>query len=107
MSADDHDRAVAATSHVPHLVAAVLAGSLPAEALPLASTGFADTTRVAAGDPALWRQILLDNAPHVLNTLAGFATLLDSARAAIEAGDARKLEQILTEAKQRRDALGS
>ena len=107
MSPAEHDRAVAATSHLPHLIAAVLAGSLPEERLPLASSGFADTTRVAAGDVDLWREILLGNGPNVLKSLARFEKLLASFRRAIERGDAGKLTRLLEEAKRKRDAVGS
>jgi len=61
MSPEEHDRAVAATSHLPHLVAAAIAGSTPEEYVSLTGNGWQDTTRIAAGDPALWRQIMLAN----------------------------------------------
>src|SRR5262249_12901378 len=49
-----HDRALAETSHLPHLAAAALAAALTLENRPLAASGFRDTTRVASGDPELW-----------------------------------------------------
>jgi prephenate dehydrogenase len=56
-----HDELVALTSHLPHAVAAVLASQLTTDAMPLASTGFRDTTRVASGDPELWTAIFREN----------------------------------------------
>src|SRR5262245_31363811 len=62
LSPEEHDLALATTSHMPHLVAAVLAGQLPEKWRPFAATGFRDTTRVAAGDPTLWTAIARENA---------------------------------------------
>src|SRR5205085_6624023 len=61
MAPEHHDAAVARTSHLPHLVASVLAGSLPPDLLEIAASGFRDTTRVAAGDPDLWAAIFGQN----------------------------------------------
>ena len=58
MSPAEHDKALAATSHLPHLVAAALAAATPEDLLPLAASGWRDTTRVAGGDPKLWQAIL-------------------------------------------------
>ena len=107
MTPKAHDRAVAATSHVPHLIAAVLAASTPAQDLSLAASGWLDTTRVAAGNVELWRQILLDNKPSVLKSLDKFEKLLIVARQALESRDAAKVERILKAGKKNRDALGN
>src|SRR5262249_10509376 len=61
MAPEEHDRALAMTSHLPHLTAAALAGILPSALHELTATGFRDTTRVAAGDPVLWTGIFLQN----------------------------------------------
>jgi prephenate dehydrogenase len=107
MSPADHDQIVAGTSHLPHLVAAALAAaSNPADAM-LTAGGWRDTTRVAGGDPKLWKQILLDNRTNVLNSLSRFETKLGSLHAALENGDEELLIQLLTEAKANRDAVGS
>ena len=73
-----HDRWVALVSHAPHLVAAAMAARLapsavPGDALRLAGQGLRDVTRVAAGDSALWRQILLANAGPVAEVVAAVA----------------------------------
>jgi prephenate dehydrogenase len=77
MTADDHDAALATVSHLPHLVASLLAAQLVSSdeaTVALGGTGLHDTTRVAAGDPDLWTQILLANADHLASALAGFAS---------------------------------
>lgn len=77
MSADAHDAALATVSHLPHLVASLLAAQLVGSdeaTVALGGTGLHDTTRVAAGDPDLWTQILLANADHLAAALSGFAT---------------------------------
>jgi prephenate dehydrogenase len=82
-----HDRWVALVSHAPHLVAAAMAARLapsavPGDALRLAGQGLRDVTRVAAGDSALWRQILLANAGPVAEVVAAVAEdLAEAARA--------------------------
>jgi prephenate dehydrogenase len=107
LSPAEHDRALAATSHLPHLVAAAIAGSTPERYVTLTAGGWQDTTRIAAGDPALWRQIMLSNRANLLASLEQFSDLLAQCRAALEAGDAAALEQLLAEAKRIRDAVGS
>ena len=107
MSPEQHDAALATTSHLPHLLASLLAGVTPQADRPLAATGWLDTTRIAAGDPELWTQILLDNSKNVLKSLARFEKTMQRAKAAIERGNAKTLRRLLTEAKAIRDAVGS
>lgn len=107
MSPKDHDRAVAAISHMPHLVASALAAATPDEELRLASTGWLDTTRIAGGDPELWRQILVENRGGVLKSLDKFEKVLAALRRALERDDQEKLLQLLQAGKQRRDSLGN
>jgi len=89
-----HDRWVALISHAPHLVAAAMAARLedaPAEALDLAGQGLRDVTRIAAGDTALWTQILSANAAPVAEVLAAVAAdLAEAARVLAEDGDSDK-----------------
>jgi len=107
MTPREHDRILAMTSHAPHVVAAAVAAATPAEARPFTAGGWRDTTRIAAGDPELWADILLDNAPAVARALAriaaGTAKIID----ALESSDRRRLVSLLTRAKEDRDALGS
>jgi prephenate dehydrogenase len=107
MSPDDHDRALALTSHLPHLVAAALAGILPPELCEMTASGFRDCTRVAAGDPALWTGIFLQNRSAVLDALEVLLERLAHLKGKLLAGDRPALDSLLTQAKRVRDALGS
>ena len=103
----EHDKLLAATSHAPHLIAAAIALVTPAAARQFTAGGWRDTTRIAAGDPELWADILLDNASQVAKALARIATGAEKMLAAIEAGDRRRLMTLLARAKEDRDAVGS
>ena len=105
MSPAEHDRLVAVISHIPH-AAAVLLVRLAAEsgALPVASTGFADTTRLAAGDPDLWADIFLDNRDAVLAALAGWSAATDEFRRLLETADRPALLDLLGAAQSARKA---
>ncbi len=107
MSAEEHDRAVAVTSHLPHVVAAALAAAVPENLFRLSGTGILDSTRLAAGDPVLWGQILTLNGQHVLSALEKYGAELAALHAAIRDKDQAALERLLTIAKKNRDALGS
>jgi prephenate dehydrogenase len=90
-AADEHDRWVALVSHAPHVVASAMAARLasaPDGALALAGQGLRDVTRIAAGDTALWTQILLANAAGVSDVLALVADDLRQAAAALADAEA-------------------
>jgi prephenate dehydrogenase len=105
--AEEHDQAMAMTSHLPHLIATVLAAATPEELTNLTAGGWRDTTRIAAGDPELWRQIFLSNQSYTLKALADFETVLARFRTALEAADGSLLASLLAEGKRRRDAVGN
>lgn len=105
MAPEAHDRALAETSHLPHLLAATLAALLSDENRPLTATGFRDTTRIASGDPDLWTAILLENADELLRSLDAHQDVLHRFREAISTRDARQLKALLQGAKAKRDAL--
>ena len=107
MSAAEHDRAVAMTSHLPHAVAVLLACSVPEEFFRLIGTGFLDTTRIAAGGTEIWKHIFTLNRENVLAALSHFGRNLASLETAIRNGDEAMIERILILAKNNRDALGS
>jgi prephenate dehydrogenase len=102
-----HDTMLAATSHAPHLVAAAVAAATRPDALAFTAGGWRDATRIAAGDPELWADILLDNAGPLAAAVNRFAAVMERMLAAIEAGDRRRLVALLSRAKERRDAVGS
>lgn len=98
LSPDEHDRAVARTSHLPHLLASLVAGRLaeaPPGHLALTGQGVRDVTRVAAGDPDLWQQIISGNAPAVVHLLGEVREQLDALIAAVSQGRREDLVAIL------------
>lgn len=106
MAPDAHDRLVAVTSHVPHIAAAAVAATTPEASLPFAATGWSGTTRVAAGSPALWRDILLTNRQAIADGVDALLDHLRAYREALAEADAERIEQLLDEGRRRRDALG-
>jgi prephenate dehydrogenase len=106
MSPGEHDEALAVTSHLPHVIASTLAQALPDELRELTASGFRDTTRIAAGDPALWTGILLHNRQAVLTAFVSFLNQLERFQAALQAGDEAALTAYLEYGKKVRDALG-
>ncbi|MBD3676045.1 MAG: prephenate dehydrogenase [Planctomycetaceae bacterium] len=105
VSPAEHDRLMSVTSHAPHLIAAAISLLLEEEFKSFTGTGFQDTTRIASGDPGLWRAIMMQNREQMTGTLEKFREILDEFTSAIESGDAQKLEQLLELAKTRRDSL--
>jgi len=89
MSAAEHDRAVALTSHTPQLLASLMAGLIakaPAADIQLSGQGLRDLTRIAGSSPELWDDILAANADEVEPVLAAFAERLDAVRRALRSG---------------------
>jgi len=107
MAPREHDRILAATSHAPHVVAAAVVAATPPAAHRFTAGGWRDTTRIAAGDPELWADILIDNAGPVVGCVRRVSTAAARMVAAIEAGDRRRLVSLLKRAKDERDAVGS
>lgn len=108
LDADDHDAQLAATSHVPQVVASLLGDFLARHAPPGSSfgPGAADTTRLAASDPALWTEILLMNRDQILPALRALEESLGTVERALETGDADALTDWLTRAAAWRRRLG-
>lgn len=108
MPADRHDALAAVTSHVPHLAATALVLACqqsPDSLLPLIGPGFRDTTRVAAGDAGIWRDIVKTNAPSVLNGLKALQTQISHLTTAIEQNDFQSVESLLAEGARLRKSL--
>jgi prephenate dehydrogenase len=101
MSPDDHDQALAMTSHLPHLVASALASTLTEANQPLTGSGFRDTTRIAAGDPDLWTSILLQNAQHVIRGIEAVQHQLEAFKKSLASQNGQQIKQLLSEGKQR------
>jgi cyclohexadieny/prephenate dehydrogenase len=107
MSPAEHDQAVAAVSHLPHAVAAALAGQTDPKLIPLSAGGFRDTTRVAAAGPGIWMPIFRENREAVLLALDHFSDHLARFRELLVADDGPGLSAWLADAKRVRDVLGS
>jgi prephenate dehydrogenase len=106
--AEVHDRAVAAISHLPHVVAWALMDAVqryePA-ALDIVAGGFRDTTRIAASDPAVWREILLANRDEVAVGLGAFREALADLERLIALAEPSGLEAYLARVKAMREAV--
>ena len=109
LAPDIHDALVSRSSHLPHVVAAaltncVLEAGQPKEQALLCATGFRDTTRIASGAPAMWRDIALANRKHLRRALALLGKELGAFDRALARRDAAAVQDFLERAKQRRDA---
>jgi prephenate dehydrogenase len=103
-----HDRAVAAISHLPHLVADALVDAvlrMDPSFLDVAARGFKDTTRIAASVPTVWTEIFQDNRAALGEAIAAFRKSLDHLEEMIGAGDAPALERELGRIRDAREAL--
>ena len=107
MQPDEHDQALALTSHLPHLAAAALVSIVPEKYFRLAGPGLNDTTRIASGDPELWAQIFALNRDNVLGAIEQFSACLAALQNAVREGNHEEIIRLLTLAKKNRDALGS
>ncbi len=109
MDAREHDAVVSRSSHLPHVLAALLARHVldprhPNPQRDLCASGFRDTTRIASGSPEMWRDIALSNRDALLTTLANWSEDLSMFIRALENEDAATLESLFRQAKERRDA---
>ncbi|NQD91836.1 bifunctional prephenate dehydrogenase/3-phosphoshikimate 1-carboxyvinyltransferase [Pseudomonas sp. CrR25] len=108
MQVEHHDQVLAATSHLPHLLAFGLVDSLAKrsenlEIFRYAAGGFRDFTRIAGSDPVMWHDIFLANREAVLHTLDVFRGDLDALRDAVDAGDGHQLLGVFTRARVARE----
>jgi cyclohexadieny/prephenate dehydrogenase len=104
----EHDRIVAAISHLPHLLASCLCNHLagkPPEWADFSGAGLKDTTRVAAGDAELWRAIVADNRIPVLQALREFSGQLNQLEAVIAREEDDALKELLLAARIYREGL--
>jgi prephenate dehydrogenase len=107
-NAENHDELVAAMSHLPHLIAALLvthAADSDLAALDLCGSGFRDLTRIASGEPELWTEILLSNTGALTRHLTAFRDLIDRTLPLFLRSDAKNLQALLDAAKLNRDRI--
>jgi len=103
LTPEQHDATFAAVSHLPHLVAFALVNAVAQQAkgadhLSMAGPGFRDFSRIAASDPAVWRDILLANREQVLHQSALLRQSLDDLEKAMSEGQAETLEHLIAQA---------
>jgi cyclohexadieny/prephenate dehydrogenase len=103
MEAGHHDKTLAITSHLPHLIAYTIVGTVAdledatqSEVIKFSASGFRDFTRIAASDPVMWRDVFLNNRDAVLEMLGRFAEDLTALQRAIRWGEGDKLEALFT-----------
>jgi len=112
MAVAEHDTVLAATSHLPHLLAYALVDALaksPAseDIFRFAAGGFRDFTRIASSDPAMWRDIAIANKPALLAAIDMFSEQLARLRLAVAEGDGDELFTTFTRAKTARDEFAA
>lgn len=98
IAADDHDRAVALTSHTPQVVASLMAARLAdadGELIAVAGQGLRDVVRIAQSDPGLWADILTTNADEVVPVLDAVAADLDRVRGSLRAGGTAEVVRVM------------
>ena len=109
LSPEEHDRVLAATSHTPHLLAALI--TLMVKHLTVSSperflgTGFRDVTRIAAGEPSIWQDVFLTNREYLLQNLSVLEKMLSEWKNALRKGDREYVRKALDEAKQFQKSL--
>ena len=112
MDADYHDRVLAITSHIPHLVAFSIVGTvteledqLKTEVIKYSAGGFRDFTRIAASDPIMWRDVFLNNSEAVLEMLGRFIEDLTALQKSIRWQDGDSLENLFTKTREIRKGI--
>ncbi len=103
MTPEHHDLVLAVTSHVPHLIAYNIVGTVSdlervteKEVIKFSASGFRDFTRIAASDPIMWRDIFMNNKEAVLEILGRFTEDLAALQRAIRWGDGDALFDLFT-----------
>ncbi len=103
MDPEHHDLVLAITSHIPHLIAYNIVGTVAdletdtrSEVIKYSASGFRDFTRIAASDPAMWRDVFLSNKDAVLEMLGRFSEDLSGLQRAIRRSDGETLEKLFT-----------
>lgn len=108
LGVQQHDRVLAATSHLPHVLAYALVNTLSQtayvdEIFEFAAGGFRDFSRIASSDPTMWRDICLENRDAILENLAGFQRNLEHIRGLIDNRDGQAIFELFKSAKAVRD----
>ena len=105
LTPETHDKLVGEVSHLPHAIAACLMHTVSAPALKVASTGFRDTTRIAAAASSIWQPIFMANRTVMLDVLNRFERELGIFKKLLKTRDPKKLARFLDQAQQQRQKL--
>jgi len=112
MAPDYHDKVLALTSHLPHLIAYTIVGTavdleqqLKNDVIRFSASGFRDFTRIAASDPVMWRDVFLNNDEAVLEMLQRFSEDLSYLQRAIRWQEADKLENLFSRTREIRRSI--
>jgi len=105
LDADDHDRILASTSHLPFLLSTALALSTPQDAASFIGPGFRSTSRLAGTPASMMLGVLQTNRENVLNVLHGLQNRLSAIESALSSNDISKLDSILEEAQRKYQVL--
>ena len=112
MDADYHDKVLALTSHLPHLIAYTIVSTavdletqLKNDVIRFSASGFRDFTRIAASDPVMWRDVFVNNDEAVLEMLQRFSEDLSYLQRAIRWGEKDKLETLFTRTREIRRSI--
>lgn len=105
LSSAAHDKVVSCISHLPHIAAFSLSAAVPEEYLKFASTGFKDTTRIAASDTEVWSDIFVSNQKNILKAIDAFQGRLSKIKSAIAKKDRKAIDKFLGQAKAKRNRL--
>jgi len=101
----EHDKTLAFTSHLPHLLAFSLINSIPPKYLPISSTGLKDTTRIAKSDALLWADIFLDNRDNLRKSIRLFENQLNKISQLLNSNNRNHLIKLLNHAKNKRQII--
>ncbi len=105
MSPEEHDRILAYTSHLPHVLMSALMRTVPSECLMYASGGLKDTTRIASSSPQMWNDICLGNPRNIIRTIDELVKNLSAFRKFISAQDHKNLLNQFKTSKSKRDGI--
>jgi len=112
MTAEHHDKVMAITSHIPHLIAYNIVGTAAnlekdtkSEVIKYSASGFRDFTRIASSDPTMWRDIALNNRKQILHMLEKFNLDLGNLKRAIIKKDGNKLFKLFSKTRKIRQAI--
>ena len=112
MSAEDHDKILSLTSHLPHVIAYNIVKTAMGndekkkkDVIRYSAGGLRDFTRIAASNPTMWKDIFIDNSDLIIDGINDFSKNLDEFKKAIEEKDSKKLLEIFEKSREFREAI--